>query len=176
MMISLWAGSAAFVLGLLLAPILDYDLWRTAGIMGLSTVIVVSLIGMGWILERPRKTEGGAKQQVTKLAVTVQEPGTAFAWGMFHDLPITQAQLIKIAEMLLRDASFTHRRFIGVVMNDNEFTQLRDLWVSAGILVWDNPRAHQRGCKVSPVGRKIMQKLVTTETGTQTHSHTQRRY
>lgn len=145
----------------------DPDAWNFAGRVAVTGGAIFYVI-FAWELlysMRPHKPEGGAKQQVTKLAVTVQEEGAPYAWGSWMDLQISRGQLTEVAKLLQRDPTFSAARLAGKgkPLSRAEWEHLREAWIERGLVVWVHDRARSQGAVLTPAGRGLVKKLAEGE-------------
>lgn len=77
------------------------------------------------------------------------------------DLPVSQEQLIALADGLLSGSSFSESSWCGsgAPFSKSEFIRLRDEMLKRNLLTWRNPRAPAVGLMLTPGGKACMRYL-----------------
>jgi hypothetical protein len=103
------------------------------------------------------------QQEVVKIQVISQDPGGAFAAGIWADLPLTLELATQAARRVVATGAFSHASLAGPgrPLTRSQFETLRDEFIARGLAVWNNPGAHSQGVTLTAAGRATIKRLAT---------------
>lgn len=125
----------------------------------------VEMADSAWPGSQPEAREPVPALETIRVEL-IQENGRR---GDFIDLPVDNFQAHEVAHILSRPgASFSYATLAGPgkPLSRTEFEVLSRIFLTRGLAVWNNPRAHNQGMSLTAAGRAVLRKIADTRSPT----------
>jgi hypothetical protein len=100
------------------------------------------------------------QELTTRIQVISSDPASAFAAGVWAELPLPVETVRQAARRILETGAFSHSLAgPGKPLSRSQYEALRDELLARGLLVWQNPAAHSRGLEITAAGRAVLRRL-----------------
>jgi hypothetical protein len=137
--------------------------WLLALLLGSLAALLTWLWALrAWLATvYPSQSEPGEVTEPAAVRVEVIEQ--AGAVGSFLELPIEQARMVEVAQMLEAGAAFSLSALggAGKALTRSEFESLRELFIARGLARWVNGRARNQGVELSGSGRALVRRFAS---------------
>lgn len=147
--------------------------WGIGVAVGVAVLVWIAMLARWLDLTRPlerivnRDINGdGFIGQPPRQVVRVEVKSEDGKRVQYADLPTSQEKMADFARGVLGGTPISERHWsgAGALFSQNEFREIRDLFIARGFMRWANPEYPQQGTELTPAGRSILKTFASDTT------------